>query len=81
MQRNKDYDYRVILTPKGWEVASFFGNRTVGPVCFFSEEDLPDWIRKEISLLNLVDRNSHVPSIGHRVGLAYWLLAKHTPST
>lgn len=80
MQRNPDYDYRIILTPRGWEVTSFFGNKAVGPVVFFPEGDLPDWIHKAIALLNLVDRNDSVPAIGHRVGAAYWLLTNTVPS-
>lgn len=78
MQKNPDYDYRAILTPRGWEITSFYGNKSVGPVVFFPENELPEWIAKEIALLNLVDRNGSVPSIGHRVGAAYWLLSKTT---
>lgn len=75
MQLAKDHDYRVIRTTTGWVVAAFFGNKSVGPICVFPDEDLPDWIVKKVSILNLVDRDGSVPGVGHRVGHAYWLLS------
>lgn len=74
MDKLHDHAYRVIQTPKGWDVTVFHKNVVVGPVTFFSDEALPEWIRKDVSLLKLVDPHSNVPGIGHRVGPVYWIL-------
>jgi hypothetical protein len=74
MDKQLDRTYRVIKAPRGWDVTVFHKNEIVGPVTIFSDEALPEWIRREISLLNLVDQQSHIPGIGHRVGPVYWLL-------
>jgi hypothetical protein len=74
MDKHSDHAYRVIEASSGWEVTVFHKNEVVGPVTFFSEEALPEWIRRDVSLLKLVDQHSHVPGIGHRVGLVYWIL-------
>ena len=47
----------------------------------FSDESVPDWIRKEVSLLRLVDPMSEIKSIGHRIGEAFWLSPKDGEQT
>jgi hypothetical protein len=78
MDKHPDHAYRVIGTDTGWEVTVFHKNEVVGPVTFFSDEALPEWTRKEVALLKLVDPQGHVPGIGHRVGQVFWLLPHGT---
>lgn len=74
MEKLPDRAYRVIQTDHGWQVTVFHKDTVDGPVTVYKEEVLPEWIRKEISLLKLVDPHSQIAGIGHRVGQVYWLL-------
>ena len=76
MEKHRNYAYRITKShPDGWEVTVFHRNEVVGPVTIYSDEALPEWIRKDISLLNLVDVNSHINGLGHRVGSVYWIFS------
>jgi len=57
---------------------TFGDNKAVGPTVYFSDEDLPEWIRKAIAMLNLVDKQDSIPGVGHRVGKAYWIFTGFT---
>jgi hypothetical protein len=57
-------------------VSSFKGNTMLGPQMDFSDESVPDWIRKDVALLSLVDSMSEIKNIGHRIGEAFWLTPK-----
>jgi hypothetical protein len=74
MDKLPDRAYRIIQTDHGWQVTVFHENTVDGPVVVYREEALPEWIRKDISLLRLVDQHSQIAGIGHRVGQVYWLL-------
>jgi hypothetical protein len=66
----------VVETPEGkWEVAVYKREHHMYDGTY-TDEALPEWIRKDVSLLNLVPSTSNIRSIGHRVGPVYWLLPK-----
>lgn len=79
MKRNPEYIYRVILVGDGrWRVTAYLDNReeVIGPQTLFDDEHLPDWIRREVALLSMVDKMGEIKSIGHRVGDAFWLISE-----
>jgi hypothetical protein len=79
LQRKAEYLYRVIKEKDGrWLVSAYLEQDTgvIGPQARFDDEYLPDWIRKDVALLSLTDRMGEVPTIGHRVGDAYWLVSE-----
>lgn len=63
-----------------WSVTSYLEDATdvVGPSGMYRDDALPDWIRKDVSLLNLVDPMGEVKGIGHRIGDAYWLVTENS---
>jgi len=76
MDKSKELSYRVVKTPEGkWEVGVYH-NEWHKYEAVYTDEALPEWIRKDIALLNLVDNQSNIQSIGHRVGPVYWLQPK-----
>lgn len=50
----------------------------VGPKAVFDDEALPDWIRKDVSLLGMVDPMGEIKSIGHRIGETFWLVSDNS---
>jgi len=81
MFRKPDCQYRVLLREGRWHVSSFKGNTMLGPQMDFSDESVPDWIRKDVALLSLVDNMSELKNIGHRIGEAFWLSPKEGEQT
>ena len=69
--------YRVARSPYRvrWIVTAYHGAEAIQSGSY-TDEGLPEWVRKDISLLNMVKNDDAVPSIGHRVGEAYWLQPK-----
>ncbi len=68
--------YRVAKTPyTRWIVTAYHGAEAIHNGSY-TDEALPEWVRKDIALLNMVKNDDAVPSIGHRVGEAYWLQPK-----
>jgi hypothetical protein len=63
-----------------WSITSYLEHATdvVGPKAVFTEEALPDWIRKDIALLSLVSEMGEIKSIGHRIGDAFWLISENS---
>jgi hypothetical protein len=63
-----------------WSVTSYLEDATdvVGPSGMYRDDALPDWIRKDVALLNLVDAMGEVKGIGHRIGDAYWLVTENS---
>jgi hypothetical protein len=63
-----------------WSLTCYLENATdvVGPSAVFTDEALPDWIRKDVALLHLVDPMGEVKGIGHRIGDAYWLVTENS---
>ena len=67
--------------PSGrWSLTSYLENATnvVGPNATFTDEALPDWVRKDIALLSMVDEMGEIKSIGHRIGDAFWLVSENS---
>ena len=62
-------------------MSSFKGNTMLGPQMDFSDESVPEWIRKDVALLSLVDSMSEIKNIGHRIGEAFWLIPKEGEQT
>lgn len=81
MLRKSNCQYRIVIRDNRWHVSAFQGNVMLGPQMDFSDESVPDWIRKEVSLLKLVDTLSEIKSIGHRIGEAFWLSPKEGEQT
>lgn len=83
MERDPKYMYRVVQTQAGrWLVTAYHGAEAKYNGSY-TDEALPEWVRKDIALLNMVHHMDDIPSIGHRVGEAYWLQPKdkHESST
>jgi hypothetical protein len=79
LKRNSEYIYRVTYESDGrWRVTAYLDNRKeiIGPQALFDNEHLPDWIRKDVALLSMVDKMGEIKSIGHRVGGAFWLVSE-----
>lgn len=76
MLRKPNCQYRIVIRDNRWHVSSFQGNVMLGPQMDFSDESVPEWIRKEVALLSLVDPLSELKNIGHRIGEAFWLNPK-----
>lgn len=79
MKRNPDYIYRILLEEDGrWRITAYLDNRKeiIGPQAIFDDAHLPDWIRKDVALLSMVDQMGEIKSIGHRVGSAFWLISQ-----
>lgn len=76
MFREPACQYRVTINEGRWHVSTFKGNILLGPQRDFSDESVPDWIRKDIALLSLVDAMGDVKKLGHRIGQAFWLASK-----
>lgn len=77
MERDPRFMYRVARSMfKGrWIVTAYHGAEAIHNGSY-TDEGLPEWVRKDIALLNMVKNDDAVPSIGHRVGEAYWLQPK-----
>ena len=81
MERNPAYMYRVVVRPalypkdQRWSVNTYYGAE-LKHLASYTDEALPEWIRKDVALLNMVHNQDAIPSIGHRVGDAYWLQPK-----
>ena len=81
MQRNPDYLYRVTRRADGrWSLTSYLegATDTTGPSAMFTDEALPDWVRKDVALLSMVDEMGEIKSIGHRIGDAFWLVSENS---
>lgn len=81
MQRNPDYLYRVTRKPDGrWSLTSYLEGATdvVGPSATYRDDALPDWVRKDVALLSMVDEMGEIKSIGHRIGDAFWLVSENS---
>lgn len=76
MFRKSDCQYRVLISEGRWHVSIFKGNTMLGPQMDFSDESVPDWIRKDVALLSLVGPMSDIKKLGHRIGQAFWLTPK-----
>jgi len=79
LKRNSEYIYRVTREGDGrWLITAYLDNRKeiIGPQALFDDEHLPDWIRKDVALLSMVDKMGEIKSIGHRVGDAFWLISE-----
>lgn len=81
MFRKPECQYRVLLRDGRWHVSSFKRNTMLGPEMDFSDESVPDWIRKDVALLSLVGSMSELKNIGHRIGEAFWLTPRERDST
>ena len=81
MFRKPDCQYRIVLRDERWHVSVFKGNTMLGPQMDFSDESVPEWIRKDVALLKLVNPMSELKNIGHRIGEAFWLLPKEGEQT
>jgi hypothetical protein len=71
--------YRIIKMPSTWTgrwKITVFQGAVAKMNASYTNEALPEWIRKDIALLSMVDNMGEIPSIGHRVGDAYWLTPK-----
>lgn len=81
MIRKPEYLYRVTREVDGrWLVVAYMEHdrNVIGPQALFDDEHLPDWIRKDIALLGMVDRMGEIKSIGHRVGEVFWLVSEQS---
>lgn len=81
LQRNPDYLYRIIRTSdERWVVQAYLEQDTgaAQPRASFADEALPDWIRKDVALLSMVDPMGEIKGIGHRVGEAFWLVSENS---
>jgi hypothetical protein len=50
----------------------------IGPNAIFADEALPDWVRKDVALLSMVDEMGEIKSLGHRIGDAFWLVSENS---
>ncbi len=77
MERNPKCMYRIVKMPSTgrWKITVFQG-AVAKMNASYTHEALPEWIRKDIALLSMVHNMDDIPSIGHRVGDAYWLTPK-----
>ena len=77
MERNPKCMYRIVRVPQvgRWKITVFQGAKAT-LTASYTHEALPDWIRKDVALLSMVHHMDAIPSIGHRVGDAYWLQPK-----
>lgn len=73
MEQHEGHIYRINENAQGWEVSAFFKGEHVGPVVTYTDAALPEWIRKRIAILKLVDNTGSVLGVGHRVGVVFWL--------
>lgn len=67
--------------PSGrWALTSYLEGATdvVGPSCTYTDDALPDWVRKDVALLSMVDEMGEIKSIGHRIGDAFWLVSENS---
>jgi hypothetical protein len=84
LQRVPEYLYRILRERDGrWLVSAYLEEQqaphtTQGPTARFTDEALPDWIRKDIALLSMVDEMGEIKSIGHRIGNAFWLVSENS---
>lgn len=81
MQRNPDYLYRIIRKPDGrWSITTYLEGATdvLGPSAVYRDDALPDWMRKDVALLSMVDEMGEIKSIGHRIGNAFWLVSENS---
>jgi hypothetical protein len=81
LERNPDYLYRIARLNTGrWSIMAYLENTTdvVGPKAVFDDDALPDWIRKDVALLSMVDEMGEIKSIGHRIGNAFWLVSENS---
>lgn len=81
MQRNPDYLYRIVRDKDDrWLVQAYLEQDTgaAQPRASFTDEALPDWIRKDVALLSMVDPMGEINGIGHRVGEAFWLVSENS---
>jgi hypothetical protein len=79
LKRNSNYIYRVLLEEDGrWRITAYLDHRKeiIGPQAIFDDDHLPDWIRRDVALLSMVDQMGEIKSIGHRVGSAFWLVSQ-----
>lgn len=81
MFRKPDCQYRIVLRDERWHVSVFKGNTMLGPQMDFSDESVPEWVRKDVALLKLVNPMSELKNIGHRIGEAFWLTPKEGEQT
>lgn len=73
MEQQANHSYRVTQTATGWEVSAFNRHTAVGPVTLYTDEALPEWLRKYVAVLKLVDQSGSVHGVGHRVGEVFWI--------
>lgn len=81
MQRHPDYLYRVTRKPDGrWSLTSYLegATDTTGPSATYRDDALPDWVRKDVALLSMVDEMGEIKSLGHRIGDAFWLVSENS---
>jgi fructose 1,6-bisphosphatase len=73
--------YRITREDDGrWLVVAYMEHdrNVIGPQALFDDDALPDWIRKDVVMLSMVDRMGEIKSIGHRVGEAFWLTSEQS---
>ena len=78
MERNPKRMYRIVKMPSmghRWKITVFQGAEAKMNA-LYTDEALPEWIRKDVALLSMVHNMDDIPSIGHRVGDVYWLTPK-----
>lgn len=84
MQRVPEYLYRILRERDGrWLVSAYLEEQqaphtTQGPTARFSDEALPDWMRKDVALLSMVDEMGEIKNLGHRIGNAFWLVSENS---
>ena len=63
-----------------WSLTSYLEGATdvVGPSATYRDDALPDWVRKDVALLSMVDEMGEIKSIGHRIGDAFWLVSENS---
>jgi hypothetical protein len=79
--RKPEYLYRITREDDGrWLVVAYMEHdrNVIGPQALFDDDALPDWIRKDVVMLSMVDRMGEIKSIGHRVGEAFWLTSEQS---
>ncbi len=84
LQRKPEYLYRITHEKDGrWLVCAYLEQQeaphtTRGPSARFTDEALPDWIRKDVALLSMCEPMGELKGIGHRVGEAFWLVTERS---
>ena len=81
LQRHPDYLYRIIRKPDGrWSITTYLEGAAdvMGPSAVYRDDALPDWMRKDVALLSMVDEMGEIKNLGHRIGNAFWLVSENS---